>query len=788
MDEELLQGFYLGDYLIQPLSGQVTGSAGSTHLPPKAIEVLLCLARHPAELVTRETLLECAWGAGQGSREALSHTISDIRHALEDHHDDPRFIQTLPRRGYRLLIAPETAPADAPAKIVSGSNGGQLADLNLFENLNRRGVLETAVAYGVLGWLLIQVADIVFDRLHFPEWAATFVTVLVIAGFPIAIALSWFLEIREGRAVLHELSPADARKRRFGRTYLSVIGAFGIAGIGVYIYDQTVGLPTATQSSAAFDSVYAPPPIVENSFAVLPFMNIDGSEETQIFANGLVEDVITRLSRVPGLRVSARGDSFSLEPNSSSELVRQRLRVQQYLEGSVELAGTEMHVTVQMIDSETGFHVLGRKFSGPRKDIFKVRDEITGLTVANVRVALPPDVRASTVAMDDDPSVDAYMLYRRGIEVTRNPWSIDVIASALGWFDAALNVDPDYAAAHAGRCFVYVKGYSEVDDPSYIESAESSCSRALQLNPNLDIVHTALGDLYGSTGRWADAEAAYDRALAIDPANVDALKGLGDIYVRQERLDEAETSLRIAVDIHPGDASTYNTLGIFLFRTGRYSEAVEQYRYVVALQPDNMNGFANLGAAHMLAGNFVEAAPAFQRAIDIQPTKNAHSNLGLMHYYLSHSEAAIENLVAATQLEPNDYLAKSNLGDALWVAGRRDESRQEFFKAEALATGAYRVNPNDPVTMMDLAWIKAMLGKMTEARNLIDRALELAPDDPYTHYYDALVHLRAGNEKAALRALEIAADKGYSRPMLAAEPHLEPLRKHDEFEEIAKPD
>ena len=785
MSADLLQGFYLGEFLVEPLKGQVTGRAGSTHLPPKAVEVLLCLARAPGKLVTRETLLKKAWGSGKGSPETLSHAVSEIRHALDDHPENPTFVQTLPRRGYRLVIDPELA-ADHSASVVLGAKGGaQPGDIGFLENLRRRGVFETALAYLIVGWLLIQVADIVFGQLHLPAWAGTFVTVLVIAGFPIAIVLSWYLEFRDGRAIVHQLSAADARRRRFSRTYMSVMGALAIAAIGVYAYDQSIGLPEAkSPEPVALARDVQLPPIAANSFAVLPFLNLDGSHETQIFADGLVDDVITQLSRVPGLRVASRGDSFTLAPNSASQDVRDRLRVEMYLEGSVEMAANRMRVIVQMIDSSDGFHILSRKFDRTREDFFDIRDEITSLTVANIRVALPPDVRASSLKVMEDPSLNAYVLYRRGIAAARQPRTIDTISSALGWFDAALSIDPEYAAAHAGKCAVYVDGYIEVDDASFIAQAESACATALALNPNLDIVHTALGDLYRSTGQWNDAETAYQKALAIDPSSVASLTGLGTIYTRQKRPDEAEASLRKAIDIHPGDYRAYNRLGTFLYQTGRFPEAVEQYQYVVALEPDDMNGISNLGSAYMLIGNFAAGAAAYQRAIDIEPTKNAYSNLGMMHYYSGNLDAAIENLTNALELQPNDHLARSNLGDALWIAGREDEARQEFKKAETMVESALRVNPNDPFSMMDLAWIFAMLDKPDDARALMDRARGLAPDDPYTHYIDALVFLRTGDKDAALAALESAADKGYSRQLLAAEPHLADLRKDTRFSAI----
>ena len=104
MDAKYLQGFYLGDLLVEPLKGRVSGKNGEHHLPPKAAEVLVCLARHAGEIVPHEKLLECAWGDGGGSRESLSHTISEIRHALDDRASDPKYIQTLPRLGYRKPV------------------------------------------------------------------------------------------------------------------------------------------------------------------------------------------------------------------------------------------------------------------------------------------------------------------------------------------------------------------------------------------------------------------------------------------------------------------------------------------------------------------------------------------------------------------------------------------------------------------------------------------------------------------------------------------------------------
>ena len=356
-----------------------------------------------------------------------------------------------------------------------------------------------------------------------------------------------------------------------------------------------------------------------------------------------------------------------------------------YLEGSVQTDNNKLRIIVQMIDSETGFHILSRSFDRPREDFFDVRDEITSLTVANVRVALPQNQQLISIQSEDSPTLDAYLLYRRGIDATRAALSKDSINESLQWFDEALTVDPEYAAAHAGKCVAYVNSFSEIHDTSMIDNAQAACSTALQLNPNLDIVHTALGNLYSSVGELADAERSFKRALEIDPNSSESYMGLGEVYTRLNRPNDAEKSLRQAIGLHPGDWAPYNRLGNFLFYQGRYAEAAEQYRYAIALDRSNSNAYSNLGASYMLEGHFEAALTAFQKSIEIDPKATAYSNLGSMHYYLGQYDESIEIHQNAVSLEPNDFVSRSNLGDALWNSGDRESAREVFQEALLLA-------------------------------------------------------------------------------------------------------
>ena len=781
MNSDLLQGFYLDDLLVEPLKGQVTGRAGSRHLPPKAMEVLLCLARSPGDLVTRRELLDAVWGSGRGTQEALGHAVSELRQAL----DDPRFIQTLPKRGYRLVHAPVFVDQDTSSIVIGAGNSPGFSDTGLFENLKRRGVFETALAYLIVGWLLIQIADIIFAQLHLPLWAATFVTVFVIAGFPIAIILSWFLEYRDGRAVLDVSSTAPAsRRQRFSRTYLSVIGALTAASALVFIYDVNVGLPRAEIAI----SIPIEIEIKENTIAVLPFLNNDGSEETQTFANGLVDDVITRLSRVPGLLVSSRGDAFTLAPNTASDLIRQRLRVAMYIEGSVEISGDTIRVIVQLIDSANGFHILSRTFDHPKKDFFAIRDEITSATVSSLRVTLPENTQELSSASSHTPELDAYVLYRRGVDESRKPDSASTVSDALAWFDAALDIDPEYAAAFAGKCSALAVNYPLTFDPATVQRAEVECGRALELNPNLDMVHRALGDLYSLTGRYTESEIAYLEALRINPKNVPSLTGLAEVLRLQHRPDEAEETLRSAIGLQPGNWAPYNALGYFYYQQGRFAEAAEQFITITALDSSNTRGIGNAATSYMMAGQFEKAAPLYQQAIDIDPQADMYSNLGLMLYYLGRYDQAAGALRSALELVPNDHLTWSNLGDVLFVDGKTAAARESFLQASRLAEQTATVMPNDPGLLMDTAWIAAMLGNQNEALALIERALKAAPEDPYGEFILALIRNRDNDAASALTALERAIEKGYSKTIIAAEPHLSTLRSHAQFKSIVKSD
>jgi len=246
-------------------------------------------------------------------------------------------------------------------------------------------------------------------------------------------------------------------------------------------------------------------------------------------------------------------------------------------------------------------------------------------------------------------------------------------------------------------------------------------------------------------------------------------------------LVEAEEEFKQAISLQPGNWRPYDGFGKFLYRNGRYQEAAATLEEVVFLDTENMQGWGNLGTALMYAGNFSNAASAFKRAIEIDPQSDWYANLGLIYYYQSNVDAAIAALENATRLAPDDHLVWANLGDALSFSEQAARASRAYSRAEGLAERRLAINRRDAVTTIDLAWIKAMLGKIDVAEELIARAKRLAPNHIYAHYIHGLVLTRRGEYTDALSELETAVSMGYPLVMLAAEPHLERLRNQPRF-------
>lgn len=784
MDNLLLNGFTLDGILVEPLTGQYASPTRSGHLPPRAVEVLLHLAKHPRRLVTRAEILAHVWGDGQGSAESLSHVISDLRRAFEDHSNQPRFIQTVPRRGYRLLVEP--VPSHRGVESVPGDVESRAP--YFWRTLIRHGVVQASVTYLIVGWLLIQVADATFDNLGLPPWAVRFTTFVVIGGFPVVVLLSWFLEMAEGRMVRDHGRQSGGWFKSLEQNYLAIVAAYALAVLGAGLYQVMVGFgpPPGNDTTEVPDDLGFIP-VEANSIAVLRFTSLSQSASTIAFAAGLSEDILDRLARLAGLRVASRGDSWSLPEDAPSDLVRRRLRVAWFVEGSVRIDGDYLRVVAQLIDSETGRHVISRSFDRKLDDHLQVQEEITSLVVPYLRAALPDDPADVPPLGIEYAGIDAYLLYKRGMYEFYQPVTEGTVDTAIRAFRDALAVDAGFAVAHAGLCLAYLDRYELNHNAADVEQASRACAAAQESGGQLSQVYTATGRLYATQGSLDRAESAYNTALQLHPRDVTAMQGLALVHERRNDPENAQAWLQRAIDLQPGNWLLINSLAGMYFDSGQYREAADEFERAAFLSPDNYVLLSNLGGSLILAGDLDAATHVYERSLELEQNDEAFSNLGIVWYLRADYEKAAELHRKAVTEQPRSAASWSNLADALYFSGDHSGSVDAYEKSRRLAEEALKVNPHDALSLCTVAWSEAKLGRPKEARRAIERALQYAPNNPYTHFYDALIRAYAGDEAGARQAAEQAAATGFPHALLMMDPHLAPLLTNFEFGELIDP-
>src|SRR6266481_3445203 len=323
---------------------------------------------------------------------------------------------------------------------------------NFFAELKRRNVYKVAVAYAVVGWLLVQVATQVFPFLEIPNWVVRLVIALVTAGFPIALVIAWAFEITpqgiERTEVADTIQAATGRKKH-AWIYVAIVGV--VLSIGLFFLGR-YGFRNASSSSSEL------PP---KSIAVLPFDNLSEEKGNAYFAEGIQDEILTRLAKVADLKVISRTSTqhFKSAPDNLPQIAKQ-LGVMNILEGSVQKANDQVRVNVQLINALTDAHLWAETFDRKLTDIFAVESEIAK-TIADTLQARLTGSEKTSIAKTPAVNPEAYELYLRGKFFAEKRTGAD-LRKSIDYFQQAIAVDPNYALAYAGiaDAYVWLPGYT----------------------------------------------------------------------------------------------------------------------------------------------------------------------------------------------------------------------------------------------------------------------------------------------------------------------------------------
>jgi len=437
--------------------------------------------------------------------------------------------------------------------------------MGLVSELRRRNVFRVAIAYVIIAWIILQVGDTLAPALRLDEWVNTALAFFLILGFPIAVFFAWAFELTpEGIKLEQHLDRSQSITHLTGRKLDYVIIAALSIALVYFAFDKIVLdasrdaelVRTTTEAVTEQATETGRAETADRSIAVLAFADLSPEGDQEYFSDGISEELLNVLAKIPGLRVAARTSSFQFKGDKRDIIdIGGQLNVGLVLEGSVRKAGSQLRITAQLVDTENGFHLWSQTYDREFADIFALQDEISAAIVEALKEHLElqfevvPRVNATA-------STEAHDAYLRGRHlIAQHSWVTGgVVGRAIREFEKAIEIDSEYALAHA----------------------------------ELAIANLLLGTEVGLTDseRLTKAIPHAERAMALDPSLAEAHAAKGFVARTQDRPEEALMHYRRAIQINPNYAVVYAWLGNLLrYEFGRYKEAIAMTEKALRLDP-----------------------------------------------------------------------------------------------------------------------------------------------------------------------------------------------------------
>jgi TolB-like protein len=423
---------------------------------------------------------------------------------------------------------------------------------NFFSELKRRNVYKVAVAYAVVGWLVIQVSSTVLPTFHAPEWVVQTLTVLVAIGFPIALVIAWAFELTpEGLKRTEDVDLAASARQPRKHAWIVVVIVGVALSAGLFFFGR-YSAQTPRQVEAAAVSK-----IPQKSIAVLPFENLSDDKNAAYFADGIQDEILTKLASIADLKVISRTSTAKYKSKPEDlKTVSQQLGVATVLEGSVQKANDKVRVNVQLIDARADSHLWAKSYDREIQDIFAVESEVAQEIADSLQAKLSP-AEATKLATAPTKDTAAYDLFLKGEFEQRvansnlRPESFD---QATVWYKEAIARDPNFALAIAQLAICRLRRHWLTDPLSGSELMEAGkmAKQALTLAPDLAEAHVALGLFYYYGFRdYEPALTEFRRAIELQPNNSLALGFVAFVHRRQGKWDRTLEELKRSIDLNP---------------------------------------------------------------------------------------------------------------------------------------------------------------------------------------------------------------------------------------------
>ena len=452
-----------------------------------------------------------------------------------------------------------------------------------FRELQRRRVIKVGIAYLIAAWLVLQLADVIFPALQLPAWSTALVLGLLIVGFPLALILSWVFDI----------TPHGVRRSE----------------------DSTQAAAAGTQD----DAVTPDGP----SIAVLPFPDMSAEKDQEHFCDGLTEELLNVLTRIPKLRVASRTSSFSFKGKETDlKAAAEKLQVDHILEGSVRKSGNKIRVTAQLIEAATDSHLWSETYDRELDDIFAIQDDIAAKILDALQCQLNIETLPGTTT--ENPKAYEYFLRGRGYAISG---SAHDVALSLEIFQKAVDLDPEFVRAWidlAEQCAKNANFFSK--DEKWRLLADEAAAKAMQLAPDQAASYAARAYAHSASKRFAESERDLRKALELDPTFGRAYHHLARAEVHQGKIEQAIISYDKATEFDPDDYESPLLASTMYFAAGdddgarRVSKVgVERAERNLEDYPDNQRAYYLGSAGLFVLGQHDRAKEWAERALELNP-------------------------------------------------------------------------------------------------------------------------------------------------------------------------
>tara|TARA_R110000737_G_scaffold281582_1_gene288194 strand:- start:3838 stop:5985 length:2148 start_codon:yes stop_codon:yes gene_type:complete len=576
---------------------------------------------------------------------------------------------------------------------------------SFFSELKRRNVYKVGIAYLVLAWVVVQVTATAVPALHLPVWINSAVFLFGAIGFPFALFFAWEFEItHEGVKREADISPEDSIVAHTGRKLDFIIIGLLVVVAGYFIYESRFETQSAESLLAAelANKVETPKAVDEpegSSIAVLPFVNMSSDTEQEYFSDGISEEILNVLAKIPKLHVTSRSSAFFYKGTKINIIeVAAKLGVNNILEGSVRKSGNRIRITAQLIEAASDKHLWSETYDRELTDIFAIQDEISAAIVEALKTKLGLNIKVVPRDMSK-VNPDAHNEYLKGRFYIENRNQAD-IETALGHFDNAVMLAPDYAPAWMGKgwatVFLTESLYGNIPNEVALDRAKLAIEKALQLEPEMPEAHGIMALIEEDSFETNKAISHFKKAIELNPNYADALSWYSNILTGQP--DKRLALVEKAVKLNPMSILANDKYGDLLIDFGRIDEAQKVAEHMLTINASHPFPYSILGRIQQIQGAYAKAAMTFKKALENSPSKKEYK----------YSVAIPLNVIglkeqAASVFEDSDFIELF-----YWFKGNTE---QFILQARAL----YPRSENDAIGLFIRAQAEARAENYSEA-------------------------------------------------------------------------